>query len=140
MMLYLFVLRRVSLIGDADSLNQLYPTFIYVGKYIRELFKGNFQMYDFRIGLGEDIIMILNMYGLGDFLSIISALVPIKYSEEIYNIVMLVKLYLCGITFMFYAKRYIKDETIIVCGALLYSLSTYSLFRGMGFWMFFSKF
>lgn len=88
--LSIFVLRRVSLIGDGDSFNQLYPAFVYVGQYIRELFSGNFYMYDFSIGFGEDIIMTLNSYGLGDFLSVASALVPVKFSEQIYNMIMLI--------------------------------------------------
>ena len=134
--LSIFVLRRVSFIGDGDSFNQTYPVFVYIGKYIRSILRGDFKTFDFRIGFGEDIISVLNYYGFGDLLSVFAAFFPVRFSETAYNLVMLLKLYLCGIAFLVYAKRYIKSDHVIVSGALMYSLSAFVLFRGMGFWMF----
>lgn len=85
-----FPLKRASLIGDGDSFNQLYPAFIYVGKYFRDLLQGAAPQFDFRLGLGEDVITTLSSYGLGDPLSIIGAIVPLKYSEAAYGAVMLI--------------------------------------------------
>lgn len=136
LILFIFVIRGVSLIGDADSYNQTFPVFVYIGKYIRSILQGEFKTFDFQIGYGEDIISILNYYGFGDLLSVLAAFCPVDYAEIAYNFTMVFKLYLCGIAFLIYAKRYIKSDNVIVSGALLYSLSTYVLFRGMVFWMF----
>lgn len=131
-----FPLKRASLIGDGDSFNQLYPAFIYVGKYFRDLLQGAAPQFDFRLGLGEDVISTLSSYGLGDPLSIIGAIVPLKYSEAAYGAVMLIKYYLCGAAFITYAKRYVTTHNFLLAGALMYALSVYALFRGLGFWMF----
>ena len=134
--LFIFVLRRVSLIGDGDSLNQTYPVFVYIGEYFRKLLQGELKTFDFRIGLGEDIISILNYYGFGDFFSLLSVFFPKSFSEQAYNNVMILKLYFCGIAFLVYARRYIENNNIMIGGALTYALSVFVLFRGMGFWMF----
>lgn len=132
----IFVLRKVSFIGDGDSYNQTYPVFVYIGDYIRSILQGEYKTFDFRIGYGEDVISVLNYYGFGDVFSILAALCPVECSEIAYNIVMILKLYFCGIAFLVYARRYINSDNVVISGALMYSLSVYVLFRGMGFWMF----
>ena len=131
-----FFLRRSSLIGNDDSFNQLYPVFIYTGKYIRNLLHGVVQQFDFRIGLGDDVISALNWHGFGDLTQVISALVPLKYSEPAYAFTMILKYYLCGITFFVYAWRYLREENSLLAGALLYAFSVFAFFRGLQFWIF----
>lgn len=131
-----FVLRGNSLIGQADSFNQSFPVFVYVGEYIRELFRGNLTMFDFRLGLGDDVITTLNVHGLGDVFQIISAFVGKEHAEAAYEIVMVLKYYFCGISFSIYCRGYIQNVYYQIIGALLYVFSVFSLFFGLNCWMF----
>lgn len=131
-----FVLRGNSLIGEADSFNQSFPVFVYIGEYIRQIFQGNLTMFDFRLGLGDDVITALNWHGFGDIFQIISAFVSKEHAEIAYEIVMTLKYYFCGISFMVYCRSYVKNPFYQLSGALLYSFSIFSLFWGLNCWMF----
>lgn len=131
-----FLVLRRSLIASWDSFNQEYPLFVYIGKYIRDCLTGTVRQFDFRIGLGDDVIAALNWHGFGDFLQVISALFPVADSELGYGLVMGLKFYLCGITFLVYAKRYLAKDSYLLSGALLYAFSVFSLVKGLEFWVF----
>ena len=133
-----FFLRRSSLIGDGDDFNQYYPVYIYIGKYIRDILCGGgvIRNFDFRIGLGEDVIASLNYYGFGDVATVLAALVPVDYSERAYEAAKLLKYFFCGVSFIIYAKRYLHKDSWLLAGGLLYTFSTFSLFRGLAFWSF----
>lgn len=131
----LFLIRRGP-IGHDDSFNQEYPLFIYIGKYIRDFLTGTVRQFDFRIGLGDDVIAALNWHGFGDVFQVISALFPVAYSEFAYALVMVLKFYLCGITFLFFSKRYLSKHYTRVSGALLYAFSMYGIVKGLDFWVF----
>ena len=94
------LLIRRGLIGNDDSFNQEFPVFIYIGKYLRDMLSGSFRQYDFRIGLGDDVIAALNWHGFGDVFQIISCLFPLTYSEEVYMVTMGLKFYFCGLSFL----------------------------------------
>lgn len=128
----LFLVRR-GVIGNGDSFNQVYPVFIYIGKYIREVFAGSIKQFDFRIGLGDDVIGTLNYYGFGDVFSVFSALFPVEWSEIAYTIVMVLKFYLCGISFIIYSKKYLEKDYTQISGALLYVFSVFVITRGLVF-------
>lgn len=131
-----FLLRGNSLIGESDSFNQTYPVFVYFGDYIREIIKGNVIQFDFRIGLGDDVISTLNWHGFGDVLQVFSAFVPVQYAETVYNLTMLFKFYLCGIAFLVYIKRYVHNLTYQLTGAFMYTFSIFALIWGLNCWMF----
>ena len=73
-----FWIRGKSLIWEIDGLGQYYPSFLYIGQYLRECFyncfHGNFglPLFDISIGMGDDIIGTLNYYGFGDPLNILA--------------------------------------------------------------------
>lgn len=131
-----FLLRGNSLIGESDSFNQTYPVFVYFGDYIREIIKGNVIQFDFRIGLGDDVISTLNWHGFGDVLQVFSAFVPVQYAETVYNLTMLFKFYLCGIAFLVYIKRYVHNLYYQLTGAVMYTFSIFALIWGLNCWMF----
>ncbi len=129
-----FLLRGNSLISKADGYNQVFPVFVYTRDYILNLFRGNVQQFDFRIGLGDDVFYSLSYYGLFDPISIICSLIFKNDSIEIaYNFTVFIKLYLSGAAFIYYAKNHIKIEKFLVCGALLYTFNLYTLFWGVYF-------
>lgn len=132
-----FALRGVSVIHSDDSFNQFFPAFGYVGKYIRELIgTGRAMQFDFRLGLGDDVIGTLNYYGFGDIFSLFAALIDTKYAELMYEFVMSLKFYLCGISFLVYSQKYIHDKYYRAAGAIMYIFSVFSLFWGLNCWIF----
>ncbi len=131
-----FFLRGNGLIGEADSFNQSFPVYIYIGDYIRELLRGNFIQFDFRLGLGDDVFAALNWHGFGDVLQITAALVPARYAEPAYTVTMLLKYYLCGLAFLIYIRKYAEQSLFRVAGALLYAFCIFGLIWGLNCWMF----
>lgn len=132
-----FALRGVSFIHRDDSFNQFFPAFVYVGKYIRDLIgTGRAMQFDFRLGLGDDVIGALNYYGFGDIFSLFSVLIDMKYAEWMFEFIMSLKFYLCGVSFLVYSHKYMHDKYYRTAGAIVYVFSVYALYWGLNFWIF----
>ena len=129
-----FILRGNSLVPNADGYHQAFPVFAYCREFWLKILKGNFQLFDFSIGLGDDVLFTLNWPGLFDIFSIFSVLIfPAEYIEYAYCFSIVLKLYLSGCAFILFAKRYIHTTNYIVIGALFYSFNIYELFWGMNY-------
>lgn len=131
-----FLLRGSGLICTGDAYNEVFPIFSYICRYIRELLRGNVLLFDFRLGLGENVIASLNYPGLGDMSLVLGAFFPENCLETAYTFIMLLKYYLCGAAFIIYSRRYIKAGELRVAGALMYLSSAYILFWGLHYWSF----
>lgn len=136
MILFPFVILGKSLIQSGDSFNGFFPIFVYIGQWMRALLQGEVKLFDFRLGLGDDVIQVLNFHGFGDITQILSVVVPYRYAEYAYGFVMILKLWLCGISFLVYIRRYVKYEEYRVIGALTYTFSSYTLSWGFNCWIF----
>lgn len=126
-----FLLNNKSFIWPYDGLTIQYPAFIYLGQFIREsiksLFDGNFSLLDLNIGMGTDVIQFMGMWYF-EPLSFISALVPIDYTEIVYNILVLIRFYLIGISFLQLCKYFGKYNTYAIIGAFVYTFSGYTFY------------
>ncbi len=124
-------------IGTSDGLTQHLPSLTYIGVWgreiIRNFLKGDFTVpvWNFSIGYGGDAITTFHYYGLGDPLSLLSILVPVKYTEYLYDFLIILRLYLSGLCFIFYCKKMKQDLRISVLGALIYIFCGYSLCAGI---------
>lgn len=134
--LFPFALRGKSLIKHGDAFNQYYPVFVYIGQWLRACLHGEIRLFDFRIGLGDDVIHALNYHGFGDITQLVSIAFPYKYSEYAYDLVMVLKLWLTGISFLIYIKRYVQHKEYRIVGALLYACNTYAFAWGLYCWTF----
>ena len=98
-----------------DGLSQHFSALAYYGKWIREVIKslisGNpkFPMWEMSLGYGADILSTLNYYAIGDPLNLLYGLVPLEYTETMYNFMILLRMYLAGITFMMYSRKMKKN-------------------------------
>lgn len=117
-----------------DGIVQHYNALVYYGKWLRTICKNIFidhkfsiPTWDTSIGLGGDVIATLNFYVIGDPLNIIAVLVPEQFTEILYNILVIVRLYLAGLTFIIYCSHYGYGENYILCGTLIYVFSFYSI-------------
>lgn len=125
-----------SIVGPWDATNSYFPSMVYCGKYIKQLFI-NFSklifeipLFDFSIGFGEDIITSLNWSGFGDPFMLIAGILPTEMSMEAYVVMTFCKLYFAGITYIIYCiGRKIENDSIIAT-VFLYVMCSYALFHG----------
>lgn len=88
-------------------------------------------LWSFSIGYGSDIITTLHYYVIGDPLCLFSVFVPDRYMVHFYDIMVLFRMYLAGLSFSmycFYKKR--TDKIAVLTGTVLYTFSTYILIMG----------
>ena len=129
----LFFQKGKSFIWNYDGIKQHFASLVYLGRYYRELagafLQGDFAlpMFDFSIGMGEDIITTLNFYGLGDPLTLFSALVPENNMESLYNFLVIFRMYLAGLSFAWMCLQRGKRYSAAFIGALIYAFSGYAL-------------
>ena len=130
-----------SLICEGDTWRQHLKAAAYYSKWLRgvlyHVFKEhslNLQTFAFGIGYGSDMYPTLQYYALGDILNIFSAFVKTEYIHIYFQVVMILRAYLAGITFSLYA-RYLRKN--MSAGALLTGMFTYSFgsyFMYLGLW------
>lgn len=127
-----FVYTGDSLSGD--GLVEAYNFLAYYGEWLRSIFKNFFiehsfciPEYDLSIGLGGDIITTLNYYVLGDPLNLLAVFVPMRYTEVLYNALVVLRLYLAGLSFYFYCFYHSYESERILPGAVIYVFSFYTI-------------
>lgn len=132
-----FLLKGNSFVGRADGYNQCFPVLAYSGEYYRDLIKNIFDeeivQFDFSIGYGDDVIGTLNYPGFGSLFSVCSLFIPERYSAYLYTVLLLIKVYLSGIIFLYYlkVKCYNTQKEATLLAACMYVFSTYTFFYGM---------
>lgn len=126
---YWFMKYNKSFFRSYDGIDQHYLIFIYIGRWLREIIHNIFvkhefviPMWDMSIGYGADIMTTLGAY-LPDPFNWISVCIPEQYAEYAYNIIIIIKMYLCGISFSILAIYKKRDYYEILAGALIYTFS-----------------
>ena len=141
-----FIRAGRSFINKVDGMPQYIVYLRYMGQYLRlcakQILHGNFSLplYDFSIGMGDDIGQIVRFHPL-DFLS---AFVPSRYTEILYDGILLLRFYLSGLTFSIFAfywntvpltgetkARQVVSGVNVLSGALVYVFSGFMLIRVM---------
>lgn len=137
----IFTLNGMSYVRKTDGYAQHLPILAYIGNYIRDYIQQIINgegmippLYDTSLVQGMDVVGTLHYYGLLEPLNWIAAVVPIQYVETLYGILLFVRLYLAGATFILYAI-YIRKGTfvstwIFACGGLMYAFCGYCTFVG----------
>ena len=122
-----FALNGKSFIWNSDGLAQHFPVLTYYSKLLRQtinsIFMGNglqFPLWDFSIGAGADIITTLNYYGVGDPLCILAALFSVDKMEWGYSLLVLLRMYLAGVTFSAYCKEMGRGRFATLAGTWAY--------------------
>lgn len=107
-----FLIYDKSFVWANDGLSQHFNAFVYLGDYLRGILKTLFTegrlvipMWEFGIGYGADIITTLQYYVLGDPVAIFS-MVPVGgQEEELYGLLILLRLYLSGVSFCAFSRK-----------------------------------
>ncbi len=126
-----------GLIYSSDGLRQHYVALVYLGQWGREilkniLFRHTFEipLWNFNIGYGADIITTFHYYVLGDPLNLLSIFVAPKYTEYLYGFLILLRIYLSGISFSCYCFCMKKSKKSALIGAFCYIFCGYMLHAG----------
>lgn len=123
--------------GVEDGLSQHFSALAYYGEALREFFRNllaghpKLVMWDMSLGYGADILSTLNYYAIGDPLNLLYGFVSPKNTETMYDFMILLRMYLAGITFIMYARKMKKRSYGTVIGALVYIFSGFCFRLGL---------
>ena len=123
--------------GVEDGLSQHFSALAYYGEALREFFRNllaghpKLVMWDMSLGYGADILSTLNYYAIGDPLNLLYGFVSPKNTETMYDFMILLRMYLAGITFIMYARKMKKRSYGTVIGALAYVFSGFCFRLGL---------
>ena len=123
--------------GVEDGLSQHFSALAYYGEALREFFRKllaghpKLVMWDMSLGYGADILSTLNYYAIGDPLNLLYGFVSPKNTETMYNFMIVLRMYLAGITFIMYARKMKKRSYGTVIGALVYVFSGFCFRLGL---------
>lgn len=130
------IIKNYSLVWNVDGVGQYYPAFIYTGKYLQNFIFGLFHgkwilpAFDLSIGMGEDIIGSLNYYGFGDPLNLLAIFVTKNNSAFLFSMSIVLKMWLSGISLLFYFRHFKFGKLSSTLGSLCYVFCGFSIFGG----------
>lgn len=115
--------------NEIDGLEQHVTNLRYFRSLLVEFIKtGNFSTFTWNIGLGFDMFSNLAYYILGDIFSYSAILVPTSKIEILYSILVIVRMYFIGITFLCYCRYKKMNAFSATIGALMYTFCTFVLY------------
>lgn len=123
--------------GVEDGLSQHFSALAYYGEALREFFRNllaghpKLVMWDMSLGYGADILSTLHYYAIGAPLNLLYGFVSPKNTETMYDFMILLRMYLAGITFIMYARKMKKRSYGTVIGALVYVFSGFCFRLGL---------
>lgn len=127
-----FFMNNKSFISTGDGIQQHYNSLVYWGKYVRTIIKTLLfehklviPTWDFSLGMGADIYTTLHYYAIGDPLNLFYIITPAAYSEALYNLLFFVRLFLAGLSFSIYIRRFNKHIFPVLCGTVIYIFCSY---------------
>ncbi len=128
---YPFVSNGKSFIWNFDGINQHYPALVYYGRFLKNLFAGKeVPLVDFNIGMGFDTLTTLNYYAIGDPLALLSVFGKEGNFEGLYRFLIILRLYLSGISYLSYCIYRKQSSYPSVLGAFIYVFCGYVFYAG----------
>ncbi|MDO4276148.1 MAG: YfhO family protein [Eubacteriales bacterium] len=122
---------------NGDGMRQHYTSLAYFGEYLREILTNIFinhtfeiPMWDVHMGYGSDIITTLHYYTIGDPLNLLSVFVPQKYTEYLYEFLLVLRIYLSGIAFSAYCRYHGNKNIPALLGTVMYTFSGWMMVAG----------
>lgn len=122
---------------NGDGMRQHYTSLAYFGKCLREglsnLFvehRLEFPLWDLHMGYGSDALTTLHYYTIGDPLNLLSVFVPDKYTEYLYDFLLVLRVYLSGIAFSAYSRYHGNKNLPTLLGSTMYAFSGWMMVAG----------
>lgn len=130
-----FYKNGLSFLWYPDGLTQHYNALAYFGQYLRTIISNfsttghfNLPMWNFNIGYGSDILTTLHYYVIGDPLCLLSVFVSKENTETLYNALIILRLYLVGISFSIFGLKMKQNKFGVFLGTLTYTFCMYALY------------
>ncbi len=129
---YPFLAEGKSFVWNVDGINQHFPILLYYGRILRGVLSGDgFAMVDFTIGMGYDTITTLHYYVLGDPLALLSVFMNPENGTAFYTGLILLRLYLIGISYLLFCRYWRLERRGRIPGALIYAFCGYTFYSGV---------
>ena len=135
---YPFWSTGTGLIYKSDGLWQHYHALIFYGKWLRSIIRSilfdhclRVPLWDYSIGYGADVLSTFSYYVIGDPFALLSALVPVRYTEVLYNCLVILRLYFAGAAFSIFCLYHKKKKAAVLAGALCYAFCCYAVYGGL---------
>lgn len=133
-----FIINCKSFVWHVDGYDQHVIALSYYGQWLRQIVRSifiehtfTFPMWNFTIGYGGDVLTTFNYYVIGDPLNLLSVAVPTRFTEFLYAFLILVRMYLAGVFFMYYTReRGVRGNGRVV-GAIIYVFCVYAIHSGV---------
>lgn len=127
-----------SFVWERDGQKQHIVALIYYSEWLKEIATNiikehqlSIPMWDMTIGYGSDVITTLNYYVLGDPLNLLALFVKTEDIEQLYNVLVLVRMFLMGITFSIYCRYHKNGRKATLIGAYMYAFAVFALWNGV---------
>lgn len=130
---FFFFIWNKSFIWSIDGMAQHVVALKYIRNYILNFFNtGQLPMIDYTVGQGFDVIGTLNYYGFGDPITLLTVFFPEKSLETMYQFLILLRMFFCGLSFAYFCKTIDKNRfECVLPASLLYAFSNFALFGGI---------
>ena len=133
--LLVFFLYGKGLVSIGDGTSQHFTALAYYGQWLRQILGNIFirhtpaiPEWDFSIGYGSAVIPTLHYYCIGDPLALLSVFFHPENTEILYTILLILRMYLAGLSFGAYCSFMKTDSRGILPGSLSYIFSGYVIF------------
>lgn len=128
---YPFASKGKSFIWNFDGIHQHYPALVYYGRLLQNLLAGKeLPLVDFNLGMGFDTLTTLNYYAIGDPLALLSVFGKEGNYEGLYRFLIILRLYLSGISYLSYCIYRKQSSYPSVLGAFIYVFCGYVFYAG----------
>lgn len=128
-----FLINGKTFVWQTDGFVQHYKGLLYFAKWMRAILRNliynhslSAPTFSFSFGMGADLFTTLQYYVIGDPFCIFSVFVPSKYMLHYYTCMILLRLYLSGLSFSAYAHYMGKKTSATLAGSLTYVFCSYT--------------
>lgn len=126
-----FILYNKAYLWGSDGMSQHYPSLLYTKQWVQSIItsiqNGNFTipLWNLQLGFGQEVLGNAINFRIFNFLF---ALFEDNQIELYLYLRSTISLYLCGVSFVFFAKSKYKKLYAVILGSLLYTFSGFSLY------------
>lgn len=137
--LFIAIYSYFALLGKAflvpDGISQHLTALAYYGKLLRDVLhslfttgRPNFLQYDWSLGIGADVLTTLHYYVIGDPFTLLSVFVPVKWTMELYHVIVFLKLFCCGLSFIAFCLYHKTEKKAALLASLIYVFCAFNLY------------
>ncbi|MFO8069400.1 MAG: YfhO family protein [Alkalibacterium sp.] len=125
-----FVWTNTSFIWERDGFTQHYQLFFdYISEIRVSINEGSISLWDWNIGLGADVLYSYGYYAIGDPFVYLGLLFPTHLMEAAYHILILLRIWAIGISFLFFLRSQHLSHHSGLAAAIAYAFTHFVIFN-----------